>query len=259
MARKENLLAKPNARQIAIERTGESSVDAIIEEKLHTKRSGRAPILLPKLPLEPLSGSTTDAVSRTRFFQQLAKNSANSDINTELTNSIAASLGRIEGYRLRRTEDEQRERDQRLRAYREAFRQDAWRIYCYPPEAQSINKKMIALIDDALAMAIQEQLSRSDTAAIESVEILRLIQRQPMTMQNIADSFKVSIEDVYPLVGKLLSRGFIDKLDGNFLRKLFPFIGANRRRVTIMTDPNTHFTLTLKGYFKLNPVITINN
>lgn len=92
---------------------------------------------------------------------------------------------------------------------------------------------------------------------IDRVKILRLIESNPLTVQNLADSLDVSVKDVSPIMRQLFKGGFIDRSDASFLRKIFPFIRSNRHRETDITNPDMHLTLTSKGYFKLNPVITI--
>ncbi|MBW4526826.1 MAG: hypothetical protein KME18_16835 [Phormidium tanganyikae FI6-MK23] len=257
MAYKEDILAKSEIAQLSSGRTGESLVVANIEKKLHPKKSKTTHILLPKLRPEPTSSSTTDA--SLKILKQIAENSANSGSISESINSIVANLENNQlFYRLKRSDDEERERDSRLRAYHEFFHKELARGLSYSPLEMQLRQKLFVLTD-AINLIMQEQLSHSDAITINTVEILRLIERQPMTLQNLADSFNVSVKDVYPLVRKLFNRGFIDKVGGNFLRKLFPFIAVKQRYVTAIKDPSIHFTLTSKGYFKLNPIITIKN
>lgn len=248
MAHKEDFLAKPEALQSPNDRTRKRLIAANIEKKLYLRRSEQKHVMLPKLrPLSP-SSPTTDATFE--ILKRLAENPENSVSISESMNSIIASLEDSQGYRFSPNENE--ERDQGVRP-------NSRSKFIGYLLSQGFSKKLVdALINHVFELTIQEQELRSKIVVIKEEEILKLIERQPLTLQNIADSFNVPIKDVYPVVRQLFNRGFIDKLNGTILQKIFPFIGYNRRRKTWITDPNTHFTLTLKGFFKLNPIITAN-
>lgn len=102
-----------------------------------------------------------------------------------------------------------------------------------------------------------EKLDKTEVFVDEN-KILLLLQKQPLTVQNIADTFDISLEEAHNVVRRLFVDGLIDKLDSSFWQKIFPFLVSRQRRASEFIDSATHFVVTLKGHFRLNPVIMID-
>lgn len=92
---------------------------------------------------------------------------------------------------------------------------------------------------------------------ISDREILTLLERQPLTIENLAESVESSIDEVGTVIIKLFEKGDIDRVESGILYKIFPDLFWNTRRQVQISNSDTHLTLTLKGYFRLHPLISI--
>jgi hypothetical protein len=101
-----------------------------------------------------------------------------------------------------------------------------------------------------------ESLYRA-AAAIETqaAALLRALERQPLTIENLCYALQLSADQVKALVQYLWNAGYIAQTTGSVLDKLFPRWGRRPFQVAKIDSPS-YFTLTAKGHFHLHPIVT---
>ncbi|MGF1521636.1 MAG: hypothetical protein ACFBSF_04870 [Leptolyngbyaceae cyanobacterium] len=90
-----------------------------------------------------------------------------------------------------------------------------------------------------------------------SIELMKELERQPATVENLAYGLDLSLSQVKGLAQRLQRNGYIGPLNGNFLNMILPLLGIYPQK-SQMLDAQTYLSLTAKGYFRLNPVIELN-
>lgn len=86
-------------------------------------------------------------------------------------------------------------------------------------------------------------------------QVLRALEHQLLTTEDIAHALNMPLDQAERIVQMLLREGYIDSAQSNMLgRAMAAFMPASR----VMPDvhPSTHFVLTSKGFFHLNPLLT---
>jgi hypothetical protein len=84
----------------------------------------------------------------------------------------------------------------------------------------------------------------------EKSEILLLINRHQMTVENIAIALEITEENAAVLVESLVIGGYISDTKINILQR------RNRKMPTAPLNKKSFFKLTNKGFFKVHPVIS---
>ena len=101
----------------------------------------------------------------------------------------------------------------------------------------------------AKAMTIGKQKEK-----IKLESVLKALEFHPLTIQDLAYSLNISIEECQILIKRLWDQGKINTLESSSLGNIFPFL-RNKKRVSEFNKAKTQFTLTSRGHFQLHPVI----
>lgn len=122
--------------------------------------------------------------------------------------------------------------------------------------AQELLKTAKAREDSSTAIG-QPYLSslRTELEALNTQEVtaLKALEKRPLTTEDLVYVVNQgSPEQVRTLVRSLWQRGYIDRVTGGLLSKLFPRL---RRHADQEIDSDTPLTLTSKGHFHLHPLI----
>jgi hypothetical protein len=128
----------------------------------------------------------------------------------------------------------------------------------------------IALLEKQIENEIQELKNEKKNILCSSgtlldAEILSLVDKQPMTVKDMFCAFDIceySQQQVFhERLICLLEEGFIDDITTGLFQKIANKIShQNRRRriAALLSDQNTYFTLTTKGFFSQHPLMVSN-
>jgi hypothetical protein len=86
-------------------------------------------------------------------------------------------------------------------------------------------------------------------STVQKEEVLSLIDRHPMTVNNVANALGITESLSRKIFESLLKDGYIHDTKYNLFQR------RSRRTRTIQSNEKSVFTLTTKGFFKKHPVL----
>ncbi len=105
----------------------------------------------------------------------------------------------------------------------------------------------------AYALSLQHSVVQADQQAIA---LLKMMDKQLRTPKELAYEIGLQLDHVQEILHSLWKQGYVEPVSGNMLYKVFPKL--RKRHSSEAFDEYTYFTLTSKGHFFLNPVISFN-
>ncbi|MGF1498417.1 MAG: hypothetical protein ACFB8W_16575 [Elainellaceae cyanobacterium] len=104
--------------------------------------------------------------------------------------------------------------------------------------------------------AFLASLHRAIEQADEQIlPILRALEPHPLTILDLAHVLGHPLDQIRPNVHSLWRTHYIDLTTGSLVHRILPMLPRLRHPQTI-TDTDSYFTLTMKGHFRLHPLIT---
>ncbi len=92
--------------------------------------------------------------------------------------------------------------------------------------------------------------------ASQEIGFLSELEKHSLTVREIACIQELSVNDARIVLERLLREGYIDTVGNSILHYVFYFLGQRRRRKIVISDSETLFSLTSKGYYRLHPFIS---
>lgn len=84
--------------------------------------------------------------------------------------------------------------------------------------------------------------------------ILATLEYHPSTILDLSFAVGMSVEQVQGIVAALWEGGYVDVTPGQLWHRVFPFLKRSRPNVA-RVDLETYFSLTMRGHFRLHPLI----
>lgn len=125
--------------------------------------------------------------------------------------------------------------------------------------ARTITKKAIAQLNfretlNGLHAFWSELVRIVQELEFQETAILRSLTRHPMTIEDMSHTLGWSIDHIQAIVASLWAVGAIDVTTGHLLHRLFP-VSKPEAQIKKEIDPGDYFTLTMKGHFRLRPLV----
>ncbi len=98
-------------------------------------------------------------------------------------------------------------------------------------------------------------IKEKSISTTQEIAVLKAIEKRPLAPRELSYAVSFPILITQSIVQHLWDKGEIDRTTGNLLYSIFPALrGKNYRNQEL--NSKTYLTLTVKGYFRLYPLIT---
>ncbi|MEB3356718.1 MAG: hypothetical protein VKK04_08330 [Synechococcales bacterium] len=106
--------------------------------------------------------------------------------------------------------------------------------------------------NQAFLASLHRSIERADEQVLP---ILRALEPHPLTMLDLAHVLGHSLDQIRPNVYSLWRTHYIDLTTSSLVHRILPILPRLRNPQPV-TDTDSYFTLTMKGHFRLHPLIT---
>lgn len=114
----------------------------------------------------------------------------------------------------------------------------------------------IAFDDSGILLASLAKVVRKIDA--QETAILRALEYHPLTVEDLTYTVRMSLEQVKTIVESLWQGHYVDVASSNLWQRMLSLIEPCSQKPQV-SDPATYFTLTMKGRFRLHPLIKLRD
>lgn len=114
----------------------------------------------------------------------------------------------------------------------------------------------IAFDDSGILLASLAKVVRKIDA--QETAILRALEYHPLSVEDLTYTVRMSLEQVKTIVESLWQGHYVDVASSNLWQRMLSLFQSCSQKPQV-SDPTTYFTLTMKGRFRLHPLIKLRD